>query len=282
MSTDLETYRQQSLRTWDEVATGWELRREWLQRITAPVSDWLVRKLDPQPGLTVLELASGTGDLGFRVAERLGETGRLISTDFSSQMVEVARRNGSAKGLANVEHRVLDAEHMDLADDSVDGILCRFGYMLMADPRAALRESRRVLRDGGALSFAVWRTPDVNPWAAMPVMTLVRRGHVPPPEPGAPGMFALGNPDRIRELVRSAGLAEPELEEIGLTFRYADFEDFLDAIMRLAGPLARAIAQLDETERQATREAIRESMAPFRAEDGSYSAPASAWGALTR
>ena len=38
-------------------------------------------------------------------------------------------------------------------------------------------ETRRVLREGGALIFAVWRTPDLNPWAAVPAMTLVQRGH---------------------------------------------------------------------------------------------------------
>ena len=55
---------------------------------------------------------------------------------------------------------MLDAEQMDLDDDSVDAAVCRWGYMLMADPAAALRETRRVLRDGGALAFAVWAAPE--------------------------------------------------------------------------------------------------------------------------
>ena len=99
----------------------------------------------------------------------------MISTDFAPEMVDVARRYGEARGLENVEYRVLDAERMDLDDDSVDGVVCRWGYMLMADPAAALKETRRVLRGGGPLAFAVWRTPDRNPWAAVPGMTLVQR-----------------------------------------------------------------------------------------------------------
>src|SRR5205809_70142 len=79
----------------------------------APVNDWLAERADPQPGQTVLEIAAGTGDLGLRLAERVGATGRVISTDFAPQMVDVARRNGSARGLGNVEYRVLDAERMD-------------------------------------------------------------------------------------------------------------------------------------------------------------------------
>lgn len=282
MGIDVDTYREQSRETWGQMASGWEARREWLMSATAPVSDRLARNADPQPGQTVLEIAAGTGDLGFRLAERVGDTGRVISTDFASEMVDVARRNGNGRGLENVEYRVLDAERMDLEADSVDSVLCRFGYMLMADPAAALRESRRVLRAGGPLSFAVWRTADVNPWAAVPAITLVQRGHLPAPEPGVPGIFAMGDAERTLEMVRAAGFGEPELQEVTFAFGYADFDDVWDAILRLAAPLARAIGALSDDERRATREAIMESMAPFHNEDGSYTAPASSWVVLAR
>ena len=263
MAIEPEAYRQQSLETWGDMAAGWESRREWLMQITAPVNDWLVQNADPQPGQTLLEIAAGTGDLGFRLAERVGEAGRVISTDFAPEMVDVARRNGNARGLANVEYRALDAERLDLEDESVDGVVCRWGYMLMADPAAALKQSRRVLRSGGPLCFAVWRTPDVNPWAAVPAVTLVQRGHMPPPEPGAPGMFAMGDGNRTVELVRAGGFVEPKFEEITFSFKYSDDDDFWDAIVRLAGPLARAINALPEQERRDTRAAIIDNIAPW-------------------
>jgi SAM-dependent methyltransferase len=171
---------------------------------------------------------------------------------------------------------------MDLDDGSVDGVVCRWGYMLMADPGAALEETRRVLRAGGPLAFAVWMAPDRNPWAAVPGMTLVQLGHVPPPEPDAPGMFAMGDPSRIRELVTQAGFAEPTLEEIALEFHYPDFDDVWDTLLRLSGPLARAIKALPDDERQTTRGAIAQNLAQYRNEDGSYTAPATTWGVLTR
>jgi ubiquinone/menaquinone biosynthesis C-methylase UbiE len=282
MEIDLDAYREQSLETWGQMASGWEDRREWLMDVTGRVIEWLVDKADPQPGQSILEIAAGTGDLGFQVAERVGEEGRVISTDFAPEMVEVARRLGEARGLTNVEYRVLDAERMDLDDDSVDGVVCRWGYMLMADPAAALKETRRVLRGGGRLAFAVWMTPDRNPWAAVPGMTLVQRGHMPPPQPGAPGIFAMGEPRRIRELVTAAGFGEPELEEIAFEFRYADFDDLWDTLIRLAGPLAHAINALPDDERQATREAIMQNVASFRNEAGSYTAPAATWGVFAR
>jgi len=279
---DLDTYRQESRETWDRLAPGWEDRREWLMDITGRVNDWLAQAVEPRPGQTVLDLAAGTGDLGFAIADHVGPDGRMISSDFSPDMVEAARRQGEALGATNVEYRVVDAERMELEDDSVDGVVCRWGYMLMADPAAALAETRRVLRDGGRVAFAVWATPERNPWAAVPGTTLVRRGNMPPPEPGAPGLFSMGEPARIRDLVTEAGFGEPHTVEIPVLFRWPDFDDVWDSLVRLAGPLAQAIAALPPDEHEATRAAIEENTASFRVDDGSYAAPGVTWGVLTR
>ena len=276
---DLQTYRQTSLETWDRMAPGWEGRREWLLGYTEPINHWLVDQADAQPGQTVLDIAAGIGDLGFTAAERIGGDGKLICTDFAPEMLEAARRNGERRGLTNVEYRVLDAERMDLPDDSADAVFCRFGYMLMADPAAALRETRRVLRDGGRLAFAVWQTPDRNPWAAIPGMTAVERGHMPMPEPGDPGIFALGERNRVHELVTGAGFAEPRIEEIAFDWRYSA-DDLWGTIMDLAGPLAIALKELPADEQQATRAAIEERMEQFR-QNGEMVVPAACWGVVT-
>ena len=162
-----EDYRTTSLQAWRHVAGGWERRRAELSEQNEPVERLLVERLAPEPGQTILELAAGIGDVGYAAAARVGDEGRLISTDFAPEMVEGARRRAEELGLGNVEHRVMDAEAMDLPDASVDGVVCRFGYMLMADPARALRETRRVLRPGGRLSFATWAVPDRNPGLAM-------------------------------------------------------------------------------------------------------------------
>lgn len=282
MQIDLDTYREESLETWGQMAPGWEERHDWLMKFTGPVNDALVASVDPQPGQTVLDVAAGPGDLGFAVAERVGPEGRVVSTDFAPEMVDLARRYGEARGLGNVEYRVLDAERMDLADDSVDAVVCRWGYMLMANPVQALAETRRVLRPGGPLAFAVWRTPDRNPWAAIPGIALIQRGHMPPPEPGAPGIFGMGEEERVRGLVKGAGFGEPQLEEVAFEFHYRDFDDMWDSLLRLAGPLARVVNALPEDEREATRTAIMENVAQYRSEDGSYTEPAATWSVLAR
>jgi ubiquinone/menaquinone biosynthesis C-methylase UbiE len=280
MAIEPDKYRQESLENWGRVAPGWEERREWMLDNTRRVNAALVAKADPQPGQTILEIGAGAGELGFQVAERL-EGGRVISTDFAPEMVDIARRQSEARGLTNVEHRVLNAEAMDLGDDAVDGVVCRWAYMLMADPAAAFRETRRALRPGGRLAFAVWRTAERNPWQAVPGMTIVQRGHMPAPVPGAPGIFALGEPGRIRELVTGAGFAELELEELAFEFRYADFDDMWGAVVDLS-PFGGTFDGLSGDEQEATRAAVKQSMAPYRNEDGSYTAPAATWIVLAR
>jgi SAM-dependent methyltransferase len=275
---DLQAYREASLQTWDQMATGWEARREWQLGFTGAVNRWLVDRVDPQPGQTILDIAAGTGDLGFLAAERVRPGGRLITTDFSPEMLAAAQRNAEENGVEGAEFRVLDAERMDLGDDSVDGALCRWGYMLMADPAAALAETRRVLRDGGRLGFAVWQTPDRNPWAAIPGITLVQRGHLPPPEPGAPGIFALGDRGRLGELVAGAGFAEPEIEELTFEWRYGE-DDLWASLMQLAGPLAVVIRAQPEDEQRAIRAAVEEQLEQFRDGD-ELRVPAACWGVV--
>jgi SAM-dependent methyltransferase len=265
---DTEEYRRSSLASWETMAAGWERRRADIERVTAPVSEWLVRHVAPQPGDTVLELAAGPGDTGFAAARLIGEDGRLISTDFSSEMVEVGRRRAAELGLTNVEHRVIDAEDNALEDDSVDGVLCRFGYMLMADPAAALSETRRVLRPGGRLAFAVWRDAARNPWVAIAGRVLVERGLVPPPEPGTPGIFSMASDERAQELLEGAGLAVERLEDVPVRFRYGDVDEYIVNANDTGGMFARAWGAASEDERQAIYTQLDEAFTQFAVDEG--------------
>ncbi|HSJ18859.1 MAG TPA: methyltransferase domain-containing protein [Solirubrobacterales bacterium] len=266
MPVDLDEYRRSSHETWERIAANWDEERTFIHSATAPVNERMIERLDPQPGETVLDLAAGTGDTGFLAAAVIGDEGRLISTDFASAMVDAARGISAQLGLGNVEHRVLDAERMDLDDSSVDRVLCRFGYMLMADPAAALAETRRVLRDGGRLVFGVWTAPGENQWAFVPGLVLVERGHMPPPEPEAPGIFGMADPERIRALVTGAGFADPEIEQVDMAWPYADADEHWSLTRRLAGPLADAVDQLDEEERETVRADVRSRIEPLLAD----------------
>jgi ubiquinone/menaquinone biosynthesis C-methylase UbiE len=276
---DIEDYRRTSHEVWEAMAPGWERWRAQLAGALTPVREWLIGALGPQPGETVLELGAGTGETGFEAAAILGEGGRLISTDFSPEMVEVARRRGTELGLGNVDYRAIDAERIQLDSGSVDGVLCQSTYMLVADPGAALGETRRVLRPGGRLALSVWGAPDRNPWASIGGMILIERGHLPPPEPEAPGVFSMASEERSRALLDGAGFKSVRTEEVPVRFAFRDLDDYVQWVIDVAGPFAIVVRGLPEDERDVLMARLREAFVPFGA-DGGYELPGVALCAL--
>jgi ubiquinone/menaquinone biosynthesis C-methylase UbiE len=272
----LEAERQQSKALWDALAPGWHAWREELWNTSRQVSEWMIRRLDPQPGDTVLELAAGLADTGLMAARLVGETGRVIITDFAPEMVAVARRRAQEMGVRNAQFRVLDAERMDLETDSVDGVLCRWGYMLMVDPAAALAETRRVLRSGGKLAFSVFAALERNPVSSLVVEVLVRAGHIPPLDAEEP----MADPGSIRELVVGAGFAEPEIEEVSFRWVFADRDEYWRFLTEVAGPISSILRPLSPQVQAQVREQVHEAAEPFRTGEG-YDFPTVCLNALT-
>jgi SAM-dependent methyltransferase len=275
---DLESYRRSSFETWGAMAPGWERWRALIDESTAPVRRWMTGTLTPRPGDTILELSAGVGDTGFETAKLLGNGGRLISSDFSPAMVEVAQRRGSDLGLTNVDYRVIDAEQIELEDSSVDGVLCRFGYMLMSDPLKALTETRRVLRSDGKLVLAVWGPPERNPWAGVAAGILMEEGHLPPPEPDAPGPFSMASAKRTQDLLASAGFTEIRIEDVPVRFGIGNIAEYESFVTDTAGPFAMVLRSLDDDQRAALRVRLDEALASFQV-GGRYEFPGVAIGA---
>lgn len=269
---DVGDYRRTSHEVWQAMAPGWERWRAQLADALTPVREWLIGALGPRPGETVLELGAGTGETGFEAASILGQDGRLISTDFSPEMVEVARRRGTELGLGNVDYRVIDAERIELDSGAVDGVLCQSTYMLVTDPAAALAETRRVLRPGGRLALSVWGAPERNPWASIGGIVLVERGHMPRPQPGAPGVFSMASEERTRALLDVAGFSSIRTEIVPVRFAFRDLDDYERWVIDVAGPFAMAVRGLPEDEREVLRARLRDAFVPFAA-DGGYELP---------
>ena len=144
--------------------------------------------------------------------------------------------------------------------------------MLLADPAAALAETRRVLRSGGRLALSVWGAPERNPWASIGGRMLVERGHLPPPEPGAPGVFAMASEERTRSLLDQAGFTDVRTEEVPVRFAFRDVDDYVRWVIDVAGPFAIVVRGLPEDERQVLKAQLEEAFAPFKAAGG-YSLP---------
>lgn len=261
----LDEMRVKSKAIWDEMAAGWERQSDYIWDASRPVGEWMVEKLALQPGQTIVELAAGPGMTGFVAARLLGGSGRLISTDFSPPMLEVARRQAEKLGIRNAEFKVMDAERIDLDDDSVDGVLCRWGYMLMMDPARALKETRRVLRPGGRLCFSVWGRPQENPWASLPGMVMVSLGKMEMPDPKSPGgIFSMSDPQDIERLLGEAGFEKFEIEPMAVEWKFSGFSEIWSFLTELAGAIAVVIRDLDEESVAEVQKVLEEQARSFR------------------
>jgi SAM-dependent methyltransferase len=225
------------------------------------VTEALAEALAPRPSDAVLDLAGGTGDMAEALAWRVE---RLIATDLSPAMVEAARR----RRLAGVEHRVMDMQEIDLPPASVDGVVCRFGLMLVPDPERAVREIRRVLQPGGRFAFSTWAPAKQNPWATAYGPVLVERGLQEPPKPGEPSQFALGEPEAIDALVRPAGFDDVAVTEVPVEYRFTGWEDYRRVMTSLAAAMRQTLAQLDDDTRAEVDAAARARLERWRSGDG--------------
>jgi SAM-dependent methyltransferase len=217
-------------------------------------------------------------------AELVAPHGGVLVSDQAEAMLAGARERAQELGLDNVEFVQLNAESIDLPLASVDAAVCRWGYMLMADPAAALAETRRVLRPGGRLALAVWDEAARNPWLALPARELIERGLAPAPDAqqqqqqraavGPPGPFALAGRERLRTLLEQAGFLEVEVQALELLRRHASFAELWQTTLDLSRPLHDAVLSRPAEEVAAIEAALAERFAAYTAADGSLAIPA--------
>ena len=176
-----------------------------------PVTDALVEYARPEPGMRVLDVASGTGEPAISLALRVGPSGHVTASDLSADLLEVAAKRAQVRGLTNFIPQQCDAHALPFAENNFDLATSRFGVMFFQDPEQALRELRRVLRPGARACFVAWGPFDQPYWQSM--MGVVHR-HVGGDllEPGGPNPFRFAEPGSLSAVLSQAGFRDLEEE----------------------------------------------------------------------
>ena len=202
-----------------EMAEFWNTRggQQWVREkdrydtMLAPCGRRLLEAAALQEGQRVLDVGCGNGASALEAAARVGTGGSVVGVDLSGPMLETARRRASELGLSAT---FVQGDAQTIAfDASFDAVISRFGVMFFDDPARAFSNLAGALRPGGRMSFVCWQEMLANEWLSVPIMAAVGVVGMPdPPAAGAPGPFALSDPDRIRAVLDGAGLAEVEID----------------------------------------------------------------------
>jgi ubiquinone/menaquinone biosynthesis C-methylase UbiE len=209
-----------------------------------PHGQAIVDYLAPTGAAAVLDIAAGTGEPGLTMA-RMIPGGRVVLTDLSDGMLQVAREKVAAAGVANVACQPADASALPFDDHSFDAVSCRLGFMFFPDMAQAAREMARVLKPGGRIATTVWGAPEKNFWVTCMMQNIKKHIDAPVPPPGAPGMFRCAEPGLIAGLFRAAGLRDVREAEVASTASFGSPERYWDMMTEVAAPFVAALSTAD-------------------------------------
>jgi SAM-dependent methyltransferase len=209
---------------WNALSTAWEARRDEIERGGASLTTRLLELGGVGPGQTVLDVATGHGELALSAARLVGPTGRVLGVDISPAMIEVARKRAS--GLTNVDFVEADMEALGQAAGPFDVALSRFGLMFAVDHVGVFHTLARVITPGGVLAAAVWGPTSSHLLSKGP-SALGQYLEMPPPAPGVPGPFSMSDQEQLTGELAAAGFREISVTEHVLPFEFASMEDYL-------------------------------------------------------
>ena len=245
-----------------EAAEAWRRGSPSRRSAVGPLFDAMLAEARIGPGMRVLDVGAGTGDQTLPVAGMVGPTGSVLAVDVSAAMLALLDEDARAAGLTNVETRAGDARALDLPPASFDAAVSANCLQFVPDPDEALRRIRPALKPGARLAALVGSAPERNPMLARAQVIVHRIAGLAPPDPTAPGFFALGAPGRLEAALRDAGFREAAVRPMPYQRHVASLAAMMDSIPGNPN-IADLLALLDERGRAEALRAIEDAIAEF-------------------
>ena len=231
------------------------LRATWIAgdfgqiaRFYANQAEDFISRLELKPGMNVLDVACGTGNLALPAAK----TGANVTgVDIAPNLVEQARENAKAAGL-NAKFDEGDAEALPYPDASFDAVVTMFGAMFAPRPELVAAELKRVCRPGGLIAMANW-----TPSGFIGQMFKTTSAHFPPP-PGMASPVLWGVEETVRErLGEGISKLDTQLQKITWVFPFSPAE-VVEHFRLYYGPTQKAFGALDEQKQAALRKDLEQ------------------------
>ncbi|MDB5022044.1 MAG: methyltransferase type 11 [Pedobacter sp.] len=255
MEAQFELIREQQRQTWNKFSAGWKKWDAVTMDFLQPMGDEMVRILNLKDNDQVLDIATGTGEPGLTIAGKV-KAGKVVLTDLSEDMLQIARENAAKRQIPNIETSVCDVCSLPFKDYTFDAISCRFGFMFFPDLLTASKEMLRVLKPGGKLATAVWNGPEKNFWVTAIMAVINRNIELPPPLPNTPSMFRCAQDGMMTELLVDAGFKNIAVEVLPGKIQAQTIDLYWQMMNEIVPPIAAALANADDALKQKIKKEV--------------------------
>jgi ubiquinone/menaquinone biosynthesis C-methylase UbiE len=265
---DAAKYKEVTHAQWQTAARAWNDWTPLLRRWLGPATEIMLDMAMVGPGDRVLDVAAGAGDQTLHAAARVRESGYVLATDISANILDFAAQNARRDGYRNVETKVLDGENLDVPPATFDAVISRVGLIYFPDQQKALAGMKRALKPGGRVAAIVYSTADRNRFFSIPVSIIRRRAGLPAPLPGQPGPFSLGSPGVLEEVLHQAGFRDVQSRLVPAPVRTTTAAECVRFEKESFGALHQMLAGLDTAGREAAWQEIVQQLAAFESAAG--------------
>jgi SAM-dependent methyltransferase len=255
-------------RQWEGAAPGWAKWEDKIASMIEPASRAMLEMAGIGPCSQVLDLACGAGSQTMNAASMAGPCGHVVALDISEKMLQYVRENAQVARLENISTLQGVAEELDIPQQSFDAVICRLGLMLFTDPSSALRVTWRALKPGGRVAVVVFTVPENNAFMAVPMQVLLRHAGRRPPQPGQPGLFALGSPGAIERLMTQCGFMNVTRRTFTLKLEMPSAEQTLLMMKEAFGAYRAVLKDCPEEVSMAAWEEVSSKIKDFETDSG--------------
>jgi ubiquinone/menaquinone biosynthesis C-methylase UbiE len=254
-----EHIREQQKEAWNKFSPGWKKWDELNMDFLKPMGDEIINVILPHGNEIILDVAAGTGEPGLTIATRLNG-GKVIITDLSEGMLDVARENAAKRGITNIETVACDVCALPFADNTFDSISCRLGFMFFPDMLLAAKEMFRVLKPGGKIATTVWSSPDKNFWVSIFLNVLNNNMELPKTPAGAPGLYRCAAPGLVAGLLHKAGFKHITESEVTGTLNADRIDVYWIFMTEVVSVVVTALSKADNVIKAKIKSEVYESV----------------------
>lgn len=271
---DANQYKQTTRQQWNSAAEAWHHWNPLLSRWLGPATETMLDLCNVSIGSRVLDVAAGAGEQTVTAAKRVGETGHLLATDISPEILKYVDVAAKLAGVNNIiETKVIDGEELRFLEaDPFDAVISRVGLIYFPDQQKALMGMKHQLRDGGKVGAMVYSTAETNPFFSIPVSIIRRRAKLPPPLPGQPGPFSLSGKGILEKSFLNAGFKNVQVETINAPVRLGSAAECLQFEQESFGALHQMLSGLSDSEQDEAWNEIEEALGQFE-NNGQFEGP---------